>query len=186
MTNTKLIFNGISEIVGNSGMAVVMLTDAEQRRAISVVCDSAMKYQIGVRCTSGKDQLSKLLPEVLILMFADVTDISRYEIYIYDLEGGEYKTMIQNTEKHVEYPIRLSDAMLLSIIGDLSIYIRSELFDKQSSPYNGGTDRLAIPINTLDTDKLEEELQKAIKSENYRLASQINRELNRRTQDTKE
>lgn len=50
----------------------------------------------------------------------------------------------------------------------------------QSMPYAGHADRLAIPINTLDTKKLAIELQKAISEEDYRLASQIQDELNRR------
>ena len=51
---------------------------------------------------------------------------------------------------------------------------------KQSSPYSENQMQMPIPINSLDTKKLQEELDKAINSENYRLASHLKEELDKR------
>lgn len=179
MNRTELIYNGISEIVGGNGMAIVILTDVERRRALNVVCDDVMKNQIGIR-DSGWDVRYRFLPEVMLQMLTDCADISRYEITIHDIVEGEYKTMIVNLDTLNSYAIRLSDAILLSRISKIPIYIDETLMRKQCSVYNGNTNRMAIPINTISTDKLREELDKAVEEENYRLASVIKDELNKR------
>ena len=55
---------------------------------------------------------------------------------------------------------------------------------RQSVPYREDTDKMSIPINVLTTDKLKEELQRAVAEENYRLASIINGELRNRKAET--
>ena len=179
MNKIRLLFCGISEVVGGNGMAVVQLSDVGKHRALSVVCDGMMKYQIGLR-HAGLDISRKLLPEVLVAMLHDCSDMARYEICIYNLSDGEYKTVVQDTDTMREYPIRLSDAILLSQVSGIPMMMEESLFIVQSMPYAGVTDRMAIPINTLDTDKLTIELQKAVSDEDYRLASQIQEELRRR------
>ena len=180
MTKTRLVFSGISEVVGSNGMAIVLLSDESKHRMLSVVCDAIMKYQIGLRRTTNRLQ-EKLLPEVLVNMLRDNADTGRYEINVYNLADGEYKTVVNDTVGLKEYPIRLSDAILLSQICNIDLFMEESLFILQSMPYNGVTDRLAIPINILDTDKLTEELNKAILNEDYRLASQIKEELKKRS-----
>lgn len=179
MNKVRLIYCGISEVVGGKGMAVVQLADAGKHRALSVVCDGMMKYQIGLRqALPGVSE--RLLPEVLVSMLRDNVGMGKFEICVYNLADGEYKTVVQDTETLQEYPIRISDAILLSLVGDIPMMMEESLFIVQSMPYAGHADRLAIPINTLDTKKLAIELQKAISEEDYRLASQIQDELNRR------
>lgn len=179
MSRTELVFNGISEIVGGNGMAVIVLTDVERRRALNVVCDDMMKNMIGIRMSNISLRYNHL-PEVMLQMLMDNADVSRYEITIHDIVEGEYKTMIMNVDTLNSYAIRLSDAVLLSCISKIPIYIDDELMHKQCSFYSEKTNRMAIPINTLSTDKLEEELHKAVEEEDYRLASLIKDELNKR------
>ncbi len=179
MKKTRLVFGGLSEVVGGDGMAIVVLLDEDGQRAISLVCDSAIKYQIGLR-VSGNAACRRLLPEVMSSMLGMEVDMSRYEIDIYNLVDGEYKVVVHDSETLIEYPIRLSDAVLLSLVGNVKIFIAKWLFAKQSVSYASGTNKLAIPINTLDTARLDDELKKAVKDENYRLASQIQEELKRR------
>ncbi len=179
MNRTQLFFRSISEVVGGNGMAVIVLTDKEARRAVSVVCDSAMKWQIGMR-HNARNRKETFLPEVMTALLTDVVSLAGYEITVSDIVDGEYQTAIINKDTLVGHKIRLSDAVLLSLVSDIPIYMDNRLMYRQSSPYNAETDRMAIPINTLATDKLKEELDKAIEAENYRLASQIKEELNNR------
>ena len=183
MNRTKLIFNGMSEIVGSDGMAVILLTDEGEKRAISVVCDKAMKYQIAFRKAEHYDT-SKYLPEVLMAVMGDVNKQNCYEINIHSIVDGEYMTTLIDLDSLNIYQIRLSDAILFSLIANIPIYIENSLMNKQSIAYNSGSERMAIPINTLDTEKLKEEFNKAIETENYRLAALIKDELNNRTQKT--
>lgn len=159
-------------------MAVIILTDIEEKRAISVVCDNIMKYQIGLRTSGGR--MEKLLPEVMLAMLSEYADTGKYEINIHSIVDGEYKTTLMNLDTLNPISIRLSDAILLSLVADFPIYIDNRLMHTQCSLYDGTTDRMAIPINTLDTEKLKEELNKAIETENYRLASHIKEEINKR------
>lgn len=179
MGKVQLQFGGLAETRNCQGLVVVTLTDPQRIRAISVICDSALKYQIGLRFV-GAAHSSRFLPEVLLAMLNENSDIKQYVINIYNLVDGEYKVMVQNTETLCEYPIRLNDAILLSLICKMEMFIDKALFEKQSMPYRSMADRLSIPINTLSTVALKQELKKAVDVEDYRLASQIQEELRKR------
>jgi len=174
----------MSEIVGSDGIGVITLTDVGEQRAITMVCDPAMKYQVGLRNSDWKIR-GKLLPEVLVTMLSGLTNINDFEMNIYALVEGEYQVTLFNANTLQMCKIRLSDAILLTrICPIIPLYIDNELFNKQGATYNGTTNRMAIPINTLPIDKLKEELQKAIDTEDYRLASVLKDEINKR-QDEK-
>ncbi len=181
---TRLLFKNIAEIVGGDGMAVVTLTDTDGKRAITAVCDSQIKQQIGLRNNTAFRTRSHLLPEVLVSLLSESIGLARYEIEIYDIDNGEYKTVITDTEDLSQYRIRLSDAILLTRVSPIPLYISTELMRRQSVPNSDDTDKMSIPINVLDTAKLKEELQRAINAENYRLASIINGELRSRQAET--
>ena len=179
MSRIQLHFNGISEVVGNSKMSVIVLTDMEKKRALSFVCDEIMKYQISFRL-SDKTLSKTFVPEVLIHLLKDLVDIQRFEIMIHGIDEGEYKVALLDANALSSYPIRLSDAVLLSLICSLPLYIDTKLMLKQSEPYKLNSSRMSIPINSITTQQLKEELKKAIEQENYRLASYIKEELENR------
>ena len=169
MKSIQLIFDGISEVAGCNGLVVLRLTDTEKKRCLGIICDEMMKTQIGIR-NVPIDVRNKFLPEVMMQMMAEMNDKI----------NGEYKTMITNMHTFSQYCIRLSDAILFSIISGTLIFIDEQLMLKQSSPYSENQMQMPIPINSLDTKKLQEELDKAINSENYRLASHLKEELDKR------
>lgn len=181
---TRLLFKNIAEIVGGDGMAVVTLTDTDCKRALTMVCDNQIKQQIGLRNNTDFKKRCNLLPEVLVSLLSESIGLARYEIEIYDIDNGEYKTVITDTEDLSQYRIRLSDAILLTRVCPIPLYISNELMHRQSVPYRDDTDKMSIPINVLDTDKLKKELQRAVDEENYRLASIINGELRNRKAKT--
>lgn len=182
---TRLFFSSVSEIVGGNGIGVVTLSDAGGERAITIVCDSAMKYQLGLRNAEWRNR-NKLLPEVLVTMLSNFALLSQFEMNIYDLIDGEYKVTLFDTDSLHICQIRLSDAALLTRICDIPLYIDNELFLRQSAPFNKEANRMAIPINTLSKEKLKEELQKAIAQEDYRLASIIKEEIGKRKDEQQE
>ena len=179
---TRLYYKDVRELVDKQGMGVVILTDQAEKEALTFICDSAMVYQLKLRRNGGK-ACDRLLPEVLVRMLADLGGDHRYEMEIYDILNGEYRTVITDIEDLTQFHIRISDAVLLACISDIPLYISKELLMRQGVNYSktdvGG--RLSIPINVLDTERLKAELEQAIVEENYRLASQITEELKRRT-----
>lgn len=49
MTKERLIFKGVSEIVGTEDLGLLILTDEAKERQITVVCDKAMAVQLELR-----------------------------------------------------------------------------------------------------------------------------------------
>ena len=76
--------------------------------------------------------------------------------------------------------VRMSDAVLLSIISDIPLYAENNLLKVQSVPYDENVKGVAIPINTMDMERLKLALDKAIAEENYELASHLRDEIERR------
>ena len=81
--------------------------------------------------------------------------------------------------------VRASDAVLLSLISDIPIYIETSLMARQGTPFNKNATGASLPINILDNKMIEDALAKAIKDENYELASRISEEIKRRKERLK-
>lgn len=179
MSRLRLKYKCIGEIVGSDGLAIVTLTDEPETRALNIVCDKAMRHQLQMR-TGHLDICNSLLPEVLAMMLGDYVQVKRLEVTIYDIVDGQYKATLLNPDNFSLRQIRLSDAILLHFIAGVPLYIDEQLMNAQSVPFDEKQTRISIPLNTLETDKLKEELERAVEEEDYRLASYIQEELNKR------
>ena len=60
-------------------------------------------------------------------------------------------------------PIRASDAILLSKIASIDIYMEEKLFIRQSVPYESGKSKVALPLNALTLEMLERLYEKVNK-----------------------
>lgn len=185
MERLRLVFKSIGEIVGSEELAVVTLTDTGEQRAINFVCDPLMKNQLQMH-TLHDGKCYNHLPEVLLSMLNDYVKASRLEMMIYDIKDGQYQVTLMNVDSFSIRKIRMGDAVLLTMISDVPLYIDAALMEHQSIPFQEANTRVSIPINTLDVDKLKEALDKAVDEENYRLASVIKEELSRREETRKE
>lgn len=174
----QLYFKSLSEVVGNDNLAVITLIDSDHRRTLTFVCDNDIKLQLAMR-TNGV-QCAKRLPEVLARAVGMSTDWSCGKIEVCSLVAGEYQALLLLQGADTPLPIRLSDAVLLSLITDCPIMMDSQLFYKQSSVYMGNDSKTLIPVNILDDKQLEKELEKAVNAENYHLAAYIQEELKKR------
>ncbi|MBR6828141.1 MAG: bifunctional nuclease family protein [Prevotella sp.] len=177
MDKVRLFYKDISEIVGGGGCAVIRMTDEAEQRALCVICDKPLSDQMSIRINKTP-QRRKMLPEALLSVLTD--RFTELEINIFGIVGGEYLvTLVDNASCKAE-SIRMSDALLLQYIAKVPIYIDRELMEAQSSVYNPDSAALSIPINTLETERLEKELERAVEEENYRLASKLHEELQKR------
>ncbi|MBQ8656258.1 MAG: bifunctional nuclease family protein [Prevotella sp.] len=184
MERVRLIYKSLSEVVNSNGVGIITLTDETESRALNIVCDQTLGRQLHMR-TEAMESCRFLLPEVMLAMLSDYVDQLTLEIVIYDVNDGQFLTTLCNTDNLSERKIRLSDAILLHLIGDIPIYIEKQLMASLSMPYEANMTKISIPINTLNTEKLKEGLERAIEEENYLLASNIKDELNRRSHTNK-
>jgi bifunctional DNase/RNase len=178
MNKIKLKIKGVSEIVGTSELGILILTDELENRQLSIVCDKTTEYMFGLRL-QNLPITEKLLPEVLWKEITMLSD-SRFEIIIHDLIDGQYNAILNNVDTLTQIPIRASDAILLSMISQIPLYIEENLMDRQSVVYKKGSNGMAIPVNSLDEKMLESALAKAVMDENYEFASQLRDEINKR------
>lgn len=183
MRRTQLFYKDMAEIVGSDGFSVVRLTDVDEQRALCVVCDHAMTEQMTIRL-NHLPSANLMLPEVLSgMLFCEGGGIADFELMVYDIVEGQYRVTLQNKRTLALRPLRMTDAVLLHYITRIPFYIEERLMIRQSSPYNAESTGISIPINTLDTERLKDELDRAIKSEDYRLASHLHEELQKRSKE---
>ncbi len=178
MKRVQLFYKDISEIIGSDGCSVARLVDGDELRAISIICDKALTEQMAIRYNHlpGREQM---LPEVLLSML-QAEGKGRLELLVSDILDGQYFVTLMDTLNYVVRRIRMSDALLLHYIAQIPFYIEEGLMDRQSSPYRSNTQGISIPINALDTVRLNKELERAITAEDYRLASLLHQEIQRR------
>lgn len=179
MKRTLLKFENIQQVVGSDDISVIQLTDEERRRSLSIVCDEQMTRQIMLRLQSP-DKCGQLLPESLTKMLP-----GKYELMIYGLHDGQYQVVLADSEFERNVRIRISDAVLLNIIAGYPLYIEETLMQKQCAPFKANARGVAIPINTIDSQRLNKVLQNAIDEENYEFASQVRDEIKRRSKKDK-
>ena len=103
---------------------------------------------------------------------------------ITDIVDGQYKVYVFNADTLDYTPIRASDAVLLSMVADIPIFISETLMRQQSVEYTGKKTGVTVPINAISIPMLEESLKKAIDSENYEMASKLRDEINKRKKDS--
>lgn len=177
MNKVKLIFKNVSEIVGSKEVGLLILSDEEGNRQIAIPCDKNMIYQFSLRLSEIPIK-ETLLPEVLA-HFLEQTNM-QYEILINDIVDGKYRTMLINMTTLESTPLRASDAILLSYISSIPIYIEKGLMEKQSVTYENFSKGISIPVNSLNLEMLEEAIKNAVKEEKYEIASFLRDEINRR------
>lgn len=173
MKRTLLRFENVQQLVGGEGMAVIILTDEERKRALSVVCDEPMSQQLQMRIANQK-ACRNMLPETLLGLLPE-----SYEMLVCGLLDGQYQVMLMNGIGD-SVRLRMSDAVLLSLISNIPLYIEDNLMERQCTPFDERAQKIAIPINTMDLSRLQSALADAVENENYELASQLRDEINKR------
>ena len=182
MTDVRLKFKSVSEIVGTEDIGLLILVDEEEKRQLTITCDRSMLVQFRLRI-QHVPIVNLLLPEVLWQTLGEQSGASSFRIVITDLMEGQYRVVLCRQDTQEMISIRAGDGVLLSYISGIPIYIESVLMQKQSVAYQGESSGLAIPVNTITDDMLAKALEKAISTENYELASRLRDEKYRRLRE---
>lgn len=179
MALVRLVFKSVSEVISSDGMGLLILSDEQHRRQLSIVCDSATVYQFGLRV--GEAEVApRLAPEVLWQVIARNLSEMRFQVVISDLSDGQYKTLLYMPDILQAIPVRASDGVLIAYIAKMPIYIEEQLMLRQSVPFKDHDETVAVPVNVLSEAMLREALERAVGEEDYEKASQIRDELRRR------
>lgn len=178
MNKIRLVLKGVSEIVGDDNLGLLILTDVAQTRQLSIICDKQMEYQFGLRMSKAP-VANIMLPEVMAQVISRQTTLN-IELQIYDIVDGQYQASLVNNDTLQTVPIRASDAILFSFVSHCPLYIEERLMMRQSVPYSTNSPGMAIPVNSISNSMLQSALKKAIQEENYELASHLHEEMQRR------
>ncbi len=184
MDRIRLVFKSVSEIMGTDEIGLLILTDEQELRQIAMPCDRTMIEQFSLRLNRAP-VVGRLLPEVLWHVISMRSDHA-FEIVVTDIIEGQYRALLVDVETQEPVSLRMSDAVLLSYIAKLPIWIDAQLMEKQSVPYDREARGVAIPVNTISTEMLQNALDKAVEEEKYELASHLRDELRRRKRGVKE
>lgn len=181
MERIQLFFQNATEVVDGDNVGLLILTDSFQERQLAMPCEEPQLGEFRTRLRK-KPEAGRSLADVLLKVIRWQTDLD-LEIVITGIEKGRYTAFLENVDTLEQVSLNAADAVLLSFIskGKIPIYINEELFLKQSTPYDVRAKGVALPVNSLSMGMLRKELAKAVKSENYELASQLRDEMARRT-----
>ena len=105
------------------------------------------------------------------------------QIKIDSIENGMCKCSLFDMFSRHTYELQPSDAVLLSIISRMPIYIEHSLFIANSIVPMEDNAKMVLPISQMNDTLLRKALDKAVESENYEQASKLQEELNRRKQN---
>lgn len=179
----KLVYKGSFAIAESVDAGVIALTNEEETRVLTILTipEVAMKIKDYEQHKNEErigavDVLAKILKE---------DDAARYEIEILGIKGVGLKTKLVNVDTDRSYLLQIEDAILLSLKNGYEILTSEEVIKNFSTPYEGGMQRVAIPILTLPDRLLELALQRAVEDEKYEDASYIRDEIKRREEKAK-
>ena len=177
-----LKLKSISKIVGNDDLALLELVTNDELKQLSVVCESTMIRQFAMRLSNVPER-HRLLPEVLWAAFGEGKHEDMRIIFA-NYHDGEYMVFLFDDTEGLQWPLRASDAVLLSLVAKIPVFVRQKVIDRCGSPVDSTGKGVVLPIQLLPSNMLHKELDKAVADENYEKASLIRDELKKREQQS--
>lgn len=157
----------------NNDINIIVRRSTDNGKTWSKI-ETAVDFPLGKSASDPSMIVDKVTKE--IFMFYNFMDLEKENgvFYLHVVKSSD------NGKTLDAVPIRISDAVLLTYLSDVPLYIEENLMLKQSVSYELPANNLALPLNTLDTDMLKEALDKAVNDEKYEMASLLRDELRRR------
>ena len=187
----KLKIQGITDIISNHSASLLILTDEEENRQLSIVVDEIMRHEISMRRgkytgdlkhrTMAINSLQHCLPETLSAAITYLTNIE-FCVVIVSIFDGQYCAILEDQRTGTAFPIRVSDGVLLAYADPhVPLFIEKSLWDMQSTKYMGENAKgISLPLNTLSIPMLKKAMQQCIDEEKYEAAQYIKEELDKR------
>lgn len=159
-------------IVGADELRLMILTDSVGKRQISAICDRAVEKELVFRM--HKTDCQGRLPEVLCSLMPGLCR-DDYALYVYDITDGTYHVHLVNRRTAEETEIRITDAVLLSMVANIPLLTSHAFFEKQALPFDQAKGKLRMPVNAMTTEQLREHIKRAVADEYYEDAANIKR-----------
>lgn len=178
MKKVALHFHAASVIVGNDEMGMLSLLNEEENRILCIPCKAE---RLG-RFSDTYAEERTGAPHLAEVLWRSLDPLTRaaYEIWITDVDNGDYHVKLYNSETFDLFPVDTVEAMLLVKYAGVKVFIDERLMLRQSIPFRGETGTMQVPVNVMSMDMLQTALEDAIKKENYELASYLRDEIMRR------
>ena len=163
---------------------IVILGKPEDKLRIPIIIGSSEAQSIAI--AMEKISAPRPLSHDIITTLTNEFDITIKEVIIYEYEEGVFfaKIICNNNYKEREIECRPSDGIAIALRLNIPIYTYQNIFDEagvniedkvSSSKRDKENENYEnIPIEELNIEQLNKYLNKAIKEENYELASTIN------------
>lgn len=179
MNKVRLLFKGASYLLEAEGMGLLILADENDRKQLAIPCDMQALHQFELRLRPTSVSNKCHMAELLWGIVHSCSD-NAYEILITDVSNGQYTTYFHDPANFNMQPMFAPEAILMAFTGNIPIYIKQELLERQGGEYHPGKTDVSVPINTLGENLLHHAFDKAVEDENYELASYLRDELKRR------
>ena len=193
MDKIKLEIKGLSYSQASSGAYALILGEVDGKRRLPIVIGGAEAQSIAMELEKIKP--ARPLTHDLFKSFADAFNVRLLEVTIYKFSEGVFysKLLCANDTLELSIDSRTSDAVALAIRFGSDIYTVPEVMNDAAIVIDEETEQLEgteeqeepqevgeNPLESLSLTSLDDELQKAVKEENYERASHIRDEINRR------
>ncbi|MCF0203633.1 MAG: bifunctional nuclease family protein [Bacteroidaceae bacterium] len=183
----KIEYLATQEIVHSDKVNLLILVDEGRTRQLVVITDRPTAISISAMYSAKGNRMAYeqfVKRSALYVMMSVVPEALRrlMHIRIDALMHGQYRAMLVRKDTLGEPPmeLRTPEAVLLSVVSGIPMYIDDHLWRTQSTVFNPLATGTSIPTNTLPLEMLQEALQSAIDSEDYEAAKKINDEINNR------
>lgn len=177
----ELRVESISNSLAQSHAYALLLQEVGGERQLPVIIGPAEAQSIAFRLKNFKPP--RPFTHDLFVSFADAFDVILKEVFIYKaFEGVFYSYLCFEKEGEIhQVDARTSDAIALALRFRTPIYTTEAIIETESIRMEEGGP-ISVPITAVKMSLLKEALNKAVKDENYELASQIRDEIHRREQ----
>lgn len=174
----KLKYQGTLNIPMAEDTYVVIFSDMEEKRAISVTTDYSVASLI-------KAHLDKL-PEREEYAISVISKLWGYEApnsYSIEIDADRingFKTALKDDSNNERFVLKPDQAVLLGLVNNLEFMATGDVFHFFSTPFEKGMTCVSLPITGMSISMLEAGLRQAVAEENYETASLLRDEMKRR------
>ncbi len=179
MEEVELLIHDMSSTIQPADAYALVLEEKYGTRKLPIIIGAQEAYAIKIAMTKYKSP--RPLTHDLFISLIRKMDVELNKVLIYLVKDGVFYSYLYFNKDGNEYVLdsRTSDAIALAIRYKAPIFTTAHIMDNEylHEESNGS---FSITINMVSMDILKEELQRAIKDENYEQASKLRDEIMRR------
>lgn len=179
MEEVELLIHDMSSTIQPADAYALVLEEKYGTRKLPIIIGAQEAYAIKIAMTKYKSP--RPLTHDLFISLIRKMDVELNKVLIYLVKDGVFYSYLYFNKDGNEYVLdsRTSDAIALALRYKAPIFTTAHIMDNEylHEESNGS---FSITINMVSMDILKEELQRAIKEENYEQASKLRDEIMRR------